>query len=362
MSGVVEIAAAVLDAPGAPFSIEQLVMDPPGPGQARVKLHACGVCHTDAVMRQGAIPVPFPAILGHEGAGVIEAIGPDAGPFQPGDHVLLSFASCGHCHACSNHQPGYCDAFFALNFGLGPQDGAPGIRRNGEPISARVFGQSAFASHALVDIRNMVRIDKELPLATLAPLGCGVQTGAGTVLETLQVQPGQSLAVLGAGAVGLSAVMAGKIAGAQRIALLDCHAHRLEVGQELGATEIAADIAALAGPFDHIVDTTGAVALLEPAFDRLAGRGTLALVGAYPPGAAFSVSPSAIMSGGRRIIGVVEGGIDPSLFLPALVEHYRMGRLPLEKIIRFYPFEAAEEAMQASDSGEVIKPVLVMEA
>ena len=360
MSGSIDISAGLLKGPGQPIVLEQLRMDAPGPGQARIRLHACGVCHTDAVMRQGAIPIPFPAILGHEGAGVIEALGAGTEGFQPGDHVLLSFSSCGGCGACADHQPGYCDSFFGLNFGLAAGPVETGTWRGDQAIPTRIFGQSAFASHALVDVRNMVRIDPDLPLATLAPLGCGVQTGAGTVLETLRVQPGQSLAVLGAGAVGLSAVMAGRIAGAGRIALLDRHRHRLDLGLELGATEAATDLATLQGRFDHVVDTTGTTNLLEGAFDRLGSRGTLALLGAYHPGSTFPLSPSALMSGGRRVIGVVEGGIDPRLFLPILVDHYRAGRLPIDKMIHYYPLSAVEEAMRASETGEVIKPVLVM--
>ena len=201
-----------------------------------------------------------------------------------------------------------------------------------------------------------------LALAMLAPLGCGIQTGAGTVLKTLQVQAGQSIAVLGAGAVGLSAVMAARIAGASRIALLDRHSHRLELGRSLGAIETACAMDALAGPFDYIIDTTGAPALLAQAVDLLAARGTLALAAAYPDGQTFPLEPASVMSRGRRIIGVVEGGIDPKRFIPELVAYYRAGQLPLEKLVQTYPFGEIEQAVHASESGAVIKPVLLMES
>ncbi|WP_183112895.1 NAD(P)-dependent alcohol dehydrogenase [Sphingomonas sp. So64.6b] len=355
-----EIEAAVVEAPGESFRLVRLQMDAPGPDQVRVRIHACGVCHTDMVMRDGALPVPFPCIFGHEGAGVVEAVGPDVTSVEPGDHVLLSFHSCGTCPACHDHQPGYCAEFFPRNFlgGIGPGQG--GIWRGDDRIGGNIFGQSAFASHAFAHSDNVVKIDRDLPLEILAPLGCGVQTGAGTVLETLRVQPGQSIAILGAGAVGLSAVMAAVIAGAGRIALLDRHAHRLDLGRELGATETADDIADLNGPFDHIMDTTGVPALLQQAMEKLALRGTLALVGAYPPGQMMEVEPSAVMGTGRRIVGVVEGGIDPRQFIPRLVGYYRAGKLPLEKLIRTYPFGAIEEAFHASETGAVIKPVLLM--
>lgn len=355
-----EIEAAVVDAPGGPFRIARLRMDMPGPGQIRVRIRACGVCHTDMVMRDGALPVPFPSILGHEGAGIVDAVGPGVTGIAPGDHVLLSFDSCGTCHACHDRQPGYCVEFFPRNFlGIDAPD-AGGIWHDADRIGANIFGQSAFATHAFAHPANVVKIDSDLPLEILAPLGCGVQTGAGTVLETLRVAAGQSIAILGAGAVGLSAVMAAKIAGAGRIAVLDRHAHRLDLAAELGATEIATDVSALDGDFDHIVDTTGVPALAERCIDRLALRGTLALVGAYPPEPRMGVDLSVVMSMGRRIIGVVEGGIDPQAFIPKLIDYYRAGKLPLEKLVRTYPFAAIEEAVHASETGAVVKPVLIM--
>lgn len=356
-----DILGAVVEAPGGRFALTRLRMDAPGPGQIRVKIHACGVCHTDMVLREGGLPSPFPCILGHEGAGVVEAIGAGVTSVAPGDHVLLSFDSCGACPACHAHQPGYCDEFVPRNFLSLPVDGQGGVSRNGEPIGNRIFGQSAFASHALVSCRNVVKLDPDLPLALMAPLGCGVQTGAGTVLETLKVGQGEAIAIFGAGAVGLSAVMAAKIAGAGRIAVLDRHANRLTLATELGATETATEMATLVGPFDHIVDTTGALPLAAGAIHLLASRGTLALVGAYPRGRETGVDLSAIMSMGRKVIGVVEGGIDPQQFLPRLVAYWRAGLLPIEKLVRTYAFADIEQAFHASECGEVIKPVLVME-
>jgi aryl-alcohol dehydrogenase len=351
--------AAITESPGSGFHLDSVELDPPGPGQVRVEIHACGVCHTDMVMEEGHLPVPFPAIFGHEGAGVVEAVGSGVTNVEPGDTVLLSFHSCGHCPACDDHQPGYCREFLPRNFlgVLGPGQG--GVHRNGSQIGSNIFGQSAFATHALAHSDNVVKVDPELPLELLAPLGCGIQTGAGTVMETLSLQPGDSIAVFGAGAVGLAAVMAAKIMGAGSIAVLDLHASRLDLARELGATETASDLASLFGSFDHVVDTTGVPALVQKAIPLLAARGTLALVGAYPP-APMELDLSAIMSMGRRIVGVVEGGIDPQSFIPRLIDYYRAGSLPLEKLVRFYPFSAIEEAFEASKSGKVIKPVLTM--
>lgn len=358
---MLKIEAAVVEAPGAAFRIESLALGAPGPDQILVAIRACGVCHTDLIMRDGHLPVTFPSVFGHEGAGVVEAVGTDVQSVQPGDHVLISFHSCGRCGACHDHQPGYCVEFVPRNFlGMsGPDDG--GISRGDVQIGGNIFGQSAFATHALAYVRNVVKIDRDLPLEILAPLGCGIQTGAGTVLETLDVQPGQSIAVLGAGAVGLSAVMAAVIAGAGRIVVLDRHQHRLSIANTLGATATTDDLALMGDGFDHIVDTTGSVALVEACIDKLAVRGTMALVGAYPGDPKLALDLSAIMSMGRRIIGVIEGGIDPQLFIPRLIDHYRAGQLPLEKLIRTYPLSAIAEAVAASESGAVIKPVLIMD-
>jgi aryl-alcohol dehydrogenase len=358
----IDITAAVVAAPGQPFILEGLRLDEPGPDQIRVRIHACGVCHTDVVMREGALPVPFPGILGHEGAGVVESVGARVTGLEPGDHVLLSFHSCGTCPACHDHAPGYCDEFFPRNFLGVTGEGEGRIWRGSEQIGGNIFGQSSFATHALAHRDNVVKIARDLPLDLLAPLGCSVQTGAGTVLETLRVAPGESIAIMGGGAVGLAAVMAARIAGAGRVAVLDLHRHRLDLARELGATETATSMDELGTGFDHIVDTTGVSALLVMAVGRLAARGTLALVGAYPPGDGPAFDASQIMSMGRRIIGVVEGGIEPGRFIPRLVEEYRAGRLPLEKLVRTFPFAAIEDAFNASLDGSTIKPVLVMPA
>lgn len=355
----IEIEAAIVDGPGRAFRFASVRMDPPGPDQVRVRIHACGICHTDMVMQDGALPAPFPVVLGHEGAGVVEAVGDNVTEVSPGDHVLLSFHSCGACAACRDHEPGYCDEFVPRNFLGAREAGEGGLWLGEQRIGGNIFGQSSFATFALAHRDNVVRTDPDLPLDILAPLGCGIQTGAGTILETLKVRAGQSVAILGGGAVGLSALMAAVIAQAARIIVVDRHDNRLQIARELGATETAASLDGTAGNFDHIVDTTGVPALMTPAIDRLAQRGTLALVGAYPPGNC-AIDASAIMSMGRRIVGVVEGGVDPRTFIPKLIEHYRAGRLPLEKLIKHYRFDDIEAAIRASADGSVIKPILLM--
>ncbi len=313
------------------------------------------------VMRDGELPVPFPCIFGHEGAGVVESVGEGVAGVAAGDTVLISFASCGTCPACGDHEPGYCNEFFPRNFLGQLAPGQGGVWSGEERVGSDIFGQSAFATYALAHEGNVVKIDPDLPLELLAPLGCGIQTGAGTVLEALNVQAGETLAVLGAGAVGLSAVMAARIAGAGRISVLDRHAGRLELARSLGAHDTATDIAELDGPFDYVVDTTGVLGVVSEAVGLLTIRGTLALAAAYPPGQTFPLEPAAVMSMGRKIIGVVEGGIDPQQFIPRLIEYYRAGDLPMEKLVKTFAFSEIEAAVEASKTGEVIKPVLIME-
>lgn len=367
------ILAAVVRQSGAAPTLETLILEDPRPDEVLVELHAVGVCHTDMVMRDGLLPVPLPAVLGHEGAGVVLQTGSAVADLAAGDHVVLSFASCGQCGACHDHAPAYCRDWFALNFAGSRADGSTALTDGaGQGVHSHVFGQSSFASHALVQRRNVVKVDSDLPLDLLGPLGCGIQTGAGAVLNALQVRAGSSVAVIGAGAVGLSAVMAAGIADATTIMALDINPARIELAMTLGATHAAladsaslADHAASAGcpaGFDYIIDTTGLIEVCQAALPALAPRGELAMVGAYAPGATLSADATHVMSGGRVIRGVVEGSADPARFIPELLAHYRAGRFPFDRLIRFFDFAEIETAIAAGESGAVIKPVLRLPA
>jgi aryl-alcohol dehydrogenase len=363
------ILAAVQRGPGAAPSLEPLMLDDPRPDEVLVAIRGVGVCHTDMVMRDALLPVPMPVVLGHEGSGVVVALGSAVADLAVGDPVVLSFASCGGCGACHDHAPAYCEAWVPLNFAGARADGSTALTdAAGSAVHSHVFGQSSFASHALVNRRNVVRVDADLPLELLGPLGCGIQTGAGAVLNALRVRPGSSLAVIGAGAVGLSAVMAAAIAGARTIVALDINPARVAFARTLGATHAfaaqdatMAEHAAAAGcaaGFDYIVDTTGHAAVCNAAIPALANRGELALVGAYAPGATIGADATLIMSGGRVVRGVVEGSADPARFIPELIAHYRAGRFPFDRLIRTYDFAQIAEAIAAGETGRVIKPVL----
>jgi aryl-alcohol dehydrogenase len=366
-----QVQAAVQRAVGAPPVIETLTIDDPREGEVLVAVRAVGVCHTDMVMRDGHLPIPQPVVLGHEGSGVVAKVGVGVTGLAVGDHVVLSFDSCGHCPSCDDQEPAYCHHWFPLNFGGGRADGTTALAdQAGQPVHSHIFGQSSFASHALVSARNCIKVASDLPLELLGPLGCGIQTGAGTVLNVLKPRPGSSLAVIGTGAVGLSAIMAAKIAGCATIVALDLNMDRVALAHTLGATHgFQADTASpldharaagcLSG-FDYVIDTTGIPAICTGAVKALGSRGVLALVGAYPPG--FSIEPEAsfLMSGGRVVRGVVEGGADPQRFIPELVDHYRAGRFPFDRLVRYFDFSNIAHAIEQGETGRVIKPIVRM--
>lgn len=362
--------AAVLRAHSDPMTIEPVTLASPRPDEVLVKIAGVGICHTDMVMRDGLLPLPRPVVLGHEGAGRVLAVGSAVTDLVPGDHVALSFSSCGHCPSCDVHAPAYCHSWVPLNFFGARADGSTAITgRDGQPVHSHVFGQSSFATHAVVNRRNAVKVDRDLPIELLGPLGCGIMTGAGAVLNALEVREGGSIAVIGVGAVGLSAVMAAKIASASTIVAIDRHASRIDLARELGATHgvvadgrgIAEIVASLGiAGLDYALDTTGVVPLIEQAIAALAPRGEMALVAAFAPGARIGIDATHVMSGGRVVRGVVEGGADPQAFIPRLLGYHRAGRLPFDRLIRTYAFSDILTAIADGEEGRVVKPVLLM--
>src|SRR5262245_31404181 len=205
-----QIRAAVATAKSEPFAIEALEIDDPRDDEVLVRMVGVGICHTDLIVRDQYYPTPLPAVLGHEGAGVVERVGARVTKVQPGDHVVLSYLSCGTCPNCQRGQMFYCPQLFALNFGGGRLDGSKALRRRDSAISSHFFGQSSFATRAIANQRNAVKVSPDAPLHLLGPLGCGIQTGAGAVMNSLNPRAGSSIAVFGAGAVGTSAIMAAR--------------------------------------------------------------------------------------------------------------------------------------------------------
>ncbi len=361
--------AAVLREAGAVPTLEPVTVEAPRSDEVLVEMRGVGVCHTDMVMRDGHLPVPVPVVLGHEGSGVVKALGSDVTDLAVGDHVVLSFMSCSHCPTCEADQPAYCHSWVPLNFFGARADGSTALTdAAGRPVHSHVFGQSSFATHAVVNRRNTVKVDKDLPLHLLGPLGCGIQTGAGAVLNSCKVRAGSSVAVIGAGAVGISAIMAARIAGAAIVVALDVNETRIALAQELGATHgfLAASAGFMAHAettgcplgFDYIIDTTGLPTIVNDAIPALAPLGELALVGAYPPGGNIVADATHLMSAGRVVRGVVEGSADPQSFIPQLLSFYREGRFPFDRLVEVFNFDEIADAFTAGESGKVVKPVV----
>ncbi|MDH6622314.1 aryl-alcohol dehydrogenase [Streptomyces sp. LBL] len=361
--------AAVVESGGAPFTLSDVELDEPGPQEAVVRMAATGLCHTDLGVASGGLPFPLPGVLGHEGAGVVEAVGSAVTGVAPGDHVVLSFTSCGGCRNCRGGHPAYCATWLPLNLIGGRRaDGSSTISREGEPLGGHFFGQSSFAERALVDERSLVKVDPDVPLASIAPLGCGVQTGVGAVWNVLKPVTGSTIVVLGAGAVGLSAVMAAALTPATTIVAVDRVGERLSLAKELGAThtvhageadlgEALAEITGGQGA-DGIVETTGSAAVLRQGVDALAARGTLVIVGAPAFGTEVALDVNGML-GGKQVVGLTLGDAETQTFIPALVRLVKEGRLPLHRLISSYPFADIDQAVRDMVAGKAIKPVLV---
>jgi aryl-alcohol dehydrogenase len=358
-----KIQAAVTRAQGEPFSIETVTLSGPGPNEVLVRVVATGVCHTDAVGRDLAVS-PYPIVLGHEGSGIVERVGDNVTSVIPGDHVVMSFAHCGHCDNCLTGHPTVCATFNKLNFGGRMEDDTARLHQ-GETALSNFFGQSSFGTHAVAHERNVVKVDKDVDLALLGPLGCGIQTGAGTVLNRLKPEFSTSIAVYGCGAVGLSAVMAARIAGCPQIFAVDVHDNRLELARELGAThtfngkkvDVVREIKAISNGGSHYaVETTGAPPVVRQCLNALRPLGQAAIVGVTPE-MKIDVHND-LMAEGKSMIGVIEGDSVPRVFIPRLVEFYKAGRFPFDRLVRFYAFTDISQAFEDSSSGATVKPIL----
>lgn len=364
--------AAVTRGPGQPFLLEPVLLDDPRPDEVLVRITAAGICHTDLSVRAGHTPGPLPAVLGHEGVGTVEAVGSAVRRARPGQTVLLTFGSCGDCPNCRAGQPIRCEHWPRLNlFGGSRLDGTATLTAaDGSALHGHFFGQSSFATLALATERNAVPVPDGVPPQVLAPFGCGVQTGAGAVLNVLRPEAGDTVVVFGAGAVGLSALLAARLTPAARLVAVDVRPDRLALARELGATEVVDStvedpveaVRELTGGrgAEHTLETSGHLGALAQAVRSLAVGGTCAVVGAPPRGSELALDVPALLDRVPRIVGVNQGASLPGRFLPALVELHLAGRLPVDRLVRTFPFAAVEQAAAAAGAGEVVKPVLLM--
>lgn len=363
------ITAAVLRRTGGPFRIEELNLDPPRADEAVVRIVGAGMCHTDLLIRDD--PGAGAIVLGHEGAGVVERIGSRVTKVKPGDHVVLTFPSCGRCRRCLEGRPANCEDASIDTFSGTRADGSGGLHDGSKPVRGRFFAQSSFATYALATERNMIKVPTDVPLELLGPLGCGIQTGAGAVMNSFAASAGASLAVFGTGAVGMSAILAARVVGASIIVAVDVVPARLNLAKKLGATHVvngrmtdpAEAIREIAKHgVDFALDTTGKPQIVRKAFETLGSLGTLGIVGASPEGAKLGIELGDLLGGARRIIGIIEGDSVPDIFIPQLIELWRQGRFPFDRLVRFYRLEQINEAAADSQRGATIKPILRMEA
>jgi aryl-alcohol dehydrogenase len=361
-----KIKAAVVREKSGPFLIEEIELDDPRENEVVVRIVASGLCHTDLVARNQYMPVPLPGVFGHEGAGVVEKIGSRVTKVVPGDHVVSTYLSCGTCTSCMKGMPANCLNFFPCNFSGSRPDGSQTMSKDGQTIFGSFFGQSSFASHSLIAERNLVKVSKDVPLEKLAPLGCGIQTGAGGVMNSLQVRPASSIAVFGVGSVGLSAIMAAFAVGATTIIAVDVNEGRLDLAKQLGATHVVNS--GRVNPVEEIQKITGGGALyslectgipdvLSQALDCLAYTGVAGLIGVAPFGSRVSLDCQNILNG-RTIKGIVEGDSNPDIFIPQLIELYLQGRFPFDHLITFYALDQINEAAHDSETGKTLKAIL----
>ena len=359
--------AAVLRSPSAAFTLEHMEVEEPREDEVVVEIHAAGMCHTDLLPRE-LPPEMFagPIVRGHEGAGIVTETGAAITTVERGDKVLLSFNSCGNCAACARQKLPYCFNFMQYNTG-GRADGTTAFTdASGGAVQSHFFGQSSFSTLTVAAERSLVKVPPDTDLSTAAPLACGVQTGAGAVLNSLSVPAGASLVVAGAGTLGLSAIMTARMVGADPIIAIDRHRGRLELAERFGAThvltgdpaELTAGILDITGVgADFAFDTTGNAGVVTAMYNGLNTIGTIGLSGVGVGTVELSVFA---MITGRTITGIMEGDSVPAEFIPRLMAHHRAGEFPYDELITTFTFEDINEAEHASASGEVVKPVLVM--
>jgi S-(hydroxymethyl)glutathione dehydrogenase / alcohol dehydrogenase len=362
--------AAVLERTGGPLTVEELNLAPPGPGEVLVRLHASGVCHSDQNAIDGTAETRCPAVLGHEGAGVVESVGIGVTRVNPGDHVALSWApSCGDCPECLRDLPQLCSAVWPAMEAGGLLDGTTRLSRDGEPVYHYSF-ISSFAEACVLPERSCIPIPADVPFEIAGLVGCAVTTGVGAVWRTANVRPGDRVAVFGCGGVGLSAVLGATAAGAGAIVAVDPVPAKLDVACELGATDAvpwaasseetaAAVIEASAGGVDYAIEATGRPEAMLAAFLSTRAHGAAVLIGIPPADAVLPLPALSIPRLERRVLGSIYGSSRPERDFPLTLDLYRRGRLPLDRLVSHrLPLDEVERAFELLRSGQALRVVL----
>ncbi|MCL2365972.1 MAG: NAD(P)-dependent alcohol dehydrogenase [Oscillospiraceae bacterium] len=363
-----QITAAVTREKGK-LNFETVELADPKANEVLVKMVASGICHTDTAVIEQYLPVTFPMVAGHEGVGVVERVGPGVTDLKPGDRVVLSYPTCGICDACKSSKPFACENLFWSLFGGNYADGTKRMKGfDGAEIGV-MFGQGSFATHAIVNQRNAVKVDVDSDdeLAQLCSLGCGIQTGAGAVLNRMNPRPGSTIAIFGCGSVGLAAVMAAKLAGCSTI--IAVHGRRgKELAIEFGAThtiegrteDVPGQIRAITGGkgVNYALESAGVPEMVLTMLDSMAAEGVAILVSVTADAAVPIKLEPQIMNPCVTLAGAVEGYSNPQVFIPELVRFYKEGRLPVDKLNTFYDYKEIDKAFEDSHNGKTVKPVL----
>ena len=364
-----KITAAVVHEPSGPFTIEQLHLCDPRSDELLVEVIASGMCATDLHGRDAYYATKFPKVFGHEGAGIVRAVGSAVTKFESGDHVVMAYPWCGQCPNCRSQRPSYCLRAFDLKMNGTRADGSTLHSKAGRPVYSAFFQQSSFGNFTIANERFAVKVRKDVPIEHVCALACGGQTGAGAVLNVMRPHAGDSLVVFGVGTVGLSALISARIAGCDPIVAVDVHEHRLSLARALGAThtinntgraDVVDDVRKITGlGARYSVETSALPSVFRQAVDCLMPAGTCVLLGSARKGTETSFEMP-FLQNGRTVRGVIQGDSVPQEFIPLLVDHIVAGRFPVEKTITFYPLAEINRAAAESASGKTIKPVLRM--
>ncbi len=360
--------AAVMPVRHGRWAIETVEVAEPGPKEVLVRVIASGICQTDVHARDGFFPIPCPAVYGHEGAGVVERVGAAVTSLVPGDHVIMANPSCGECPDCLDGFETYCSNASKLKQSGYRSDGVSlTFSRGNAPVYGSFFQQSSFSSYTLATARNTIRVPKDAPLDILAAFPCGVNTGAGAVLNVLKPNPGDSYVAFGTGTVGFAGLLAAKLSGCDPIIAVDMFDDRLALARSLGATQtvnakhphLVDEVRRLAGKrgAKFCLEAAGFPEALRTAVEVLAPRGTACLVGSARAGVDVALEMRTIQQG-RIVRGCVQGESDVQKFLPRLIELYRAGQLPIERLVRHYEHAEINDAVADMLAGKTIKAVL----
>lgn len=365
-----KVKAAVVNQVNGPYEMEELELQEIANDEVVVRVVASGICHSDEALRVGDAQFPLPAVLGHEGAGIIEQIGSGVTNFKVGDQVVMAYNSCGYCQSCRTGHPSSCNDWTSLNMGGVRPDGRPYFKKSDGTTVSNFFTQSSFSTHTVTHVNNLIKVDDDADLRIIGPLGCGFLTGAGTVTNGLKPKVGDSIIVFGTGAVGLGALMMAVIEGCSKIVAVDIHDSRLEIAKELGATHtinsMTENLAQLVGEitggagFNFSVDTTGVAPVIKASIDVLGIGGIAAPVAVTPNSIEINTTLDLVFAN-RSVKGVLMGDSIPQFAIPKLIEFYKEGKFSFNKLVKFYKFDEINEASADSNSGATIKPILIID-